>query len=292
MPSRGSTASSRRSFLVWVACVAISALLLATPDGVRDGIASALEWSIFVPVRAVLGWDGRSLLVQHQNRRLAREATSARLEIEQLREAGRENEVLRRMLAMRSRALLSLTPARVVGRNLDWTGEVLWLEVSGVAVPGTAVVTPDGLLGRVSRAGGARAQVETLWHSRLAVSVVDGRSREQGILRWDPAHPRDLTIDLAPLTADFRVGDAILTSGLGEVFPRGILVGYVIGAEPETRTQLKRIHVRPSARRGRMQEVFLVNEGPPEGDATPLFPAPEPTPAETPALPGEGEARP
>lgn len=232
------------------------------------------------------------LLVQQQNRRLSQDATNAQLEIRQLQEAGRENEVLRRMLAMRSRALLSLTPARVVGRNLDWTGEVLWLDVSGVAIPGTAVVTPEGLLGRVSRGGGARAQVETLWHSRLAVSIVDGRSREQGILRWDPAHPRDLAIDLAPLTADFRVGDAILTSGLGEVFPRGILVGYVVGAEAETRTQLKRIHVRPSARRGRLQEVFLVNERPPEGDATPLFPAAEPTPVEPPGLPGEAGARP
>jgi rod shape-determining protein MreC len=292
MPSRGSTASSRRSFLVWIACAAVSALLLATPPSARDGIASVLEWSVFLPVRAFLGWGGRSLLLQQQNRRLAQDVTSARLELERIGEAGRENEVLRRMLAMRSRALLSLTPARVVGRNLDWTGEVLWLEVSGVAAPGTAVVTPDGLLGRVARIAGARAQVETLWHSRLAVSVVDGRSREQGILRWDPAHPRDLMIDLAPLTSDFRVGDPILTSGLGEIFPRGILVGHVVSAEPETRTQMKRVHVRPASRRGRMQEVFLVNERPPEGDAAPLFPAPDSTPGTAPALPGESEALP
>ncbi len=292
MPSRGSSASSRRSFLTWIVCAIVSALLLATPPSARDGIATVLEWSVFLPVRAFLGWGGRSLLVQQQNRRLAQEVTGARLEVGQLEEAGRENDVLRRMLAMRSRALLSLTPARVVGRSLDWTGEVLWLEVSGVAATGTAVVTPDGLLGRVVWVSGERAQVETLWHSRITVSVVDGRSREQGILRWNPAHPRDLVIDLAPLTADFHVGDPILTSGLGEVFPRGILVGYIIDAESETHTQMKRVHVRPAARRGRMQEVFLVNERPPEGDAAPLFPAPEPTPSVVPALPGESEARP
>ncbi len=229
MPSRGSSASSRRSFLIWIACAIVSALLLATPPSARNGIATALEWSVFLPVRAFLGWGGRSLLVQQQNRRLAQEVTAEYVSrSNRLEEAGRENEVLRRMLAMRSRALLSLTPARVVGRSLDWTGEVLWLEVSGVAATGTAVVTPDGLLGRVVRVSGERAQVETLWHTRITVSVVDGRSREQGILRWNPAHPRDLMIDLAPLTADFRVGDPILTSGLGEVFPRGILVGYVI----------------------------------------------------------------
>ena len=292
MPSRGLTASPRRIFLIWVSCAAVSALLLATPPGARDGIARILEWSVFLPVRAVLGWGGRSLLVQQQNRRLAEDVTRARLELEQLDEAGRENEVLRRMLAMRARSLLSLTPARVVGRSLDWTGEVLWLDVSGVGVVGTAVVTPDGLLGRVSRATGGRAQVETLWHPRLAISVVDGRSREQGILRWEAAHPRDLTIDLAPLTADFRVGDPILTSGLGEIFPRGILVGHVVRADAEAPSQLKRVHVRPSTRRGRMQEVFLVNEHPPEGDATPLFPAPDPGPAAPPALPGDAEARP
>ncbi|MDM7916527.1 MAG: rod shape-determining protein MreC [Candidatus Eisenbacteria bacterium] len=286
MASRGALRASRRSFLLWIACAGISILLLASPVSVRRGIATGLEWSFFFPVRSVLGWEGRSLLVQMQNRKLSRDLTAERLEVAQLAEKGRENETLRRMLGMRARTDLALLPARVVGRSLDWTGEVLWLEVAGSAQTGTAVVTPDGLLGRVARSGGARALAETVWHSRVAVSVMNRRSGEQGILRWNPEHPGELAIEPVPLQSDFRKGDPIVTSGLGEVFPRGILVGHVVGAEEDRRTQLKRVRVQGAVRRGRAYQVFLVEERPPEGDASGLYPEPSRVPPGPPPMPG------
>jgi rod shape-determining protein MreC len=255
-------------------------------------MASVLEWSVFLPVRSVLGWGERSLLTQIENRRLRRDLTAGRIETSRLRESARENEVLRRMLGMSARSELTLIPARVVGRSLAWSGEVLWAEVSGEAFPGGAVVTPEGLLGRTSRVSGGRVWIETLWNSRVAVSVVDGRSREQGILRWNPAHPGSFAIDQVPLQADFRVGDAIVTSGLGEVFPMGILVGYVVGEKRDPRTQLKGVEVKPAVRQARAQEVFLVRERPPDADGSSLFPMSSPRAAGEPPAPGAPGLRP
>jgi rod shape-determining protein MreC len=277
---------------MWVGCASVSVLLLASPGRLRNGIAQALEWSAFFPVRAVLGWGDRSLLTQIENRRLRRELTAGRLEASRLRESARENEVLRRMLAMSARSQLDLTPARVLGRSLAWPGEVLWAEVHGTATPGGAVVTPDGLLGRTARVSGNMVWIDTLWHSRVAVSVVDSRSREQGILRWDPARPGRFAIDQIPLQADYRIGDPIVTSGLGEVFPMGILVGYVSGEDRDPRTQLKWVEVQPAARRARAQEVFLIREKPPEADGSSLYPPPESSPAGEIALPGGPGVRP
>lgn len=286
MPSRSAPRSTRKRLVLWFACAGVSGLLLATPPGLRDSISSALEWSLFFPIRAVLGWEGRSLFVSAQNRKLERDLTAERLETARTGEARHENETLRRMLGMQARTALSLTPARVVARSTDWPGEVLWVEVAGVPELGLAVVTPDGLIGRVARTSGSRALIETLWHSRVAVSVVDARSREQGILHWDPAHPGEVSIDHVPLQADYRAGDAVITSGMGEVFPRGVLVGYVRGGQEDSGTQLKRVRVRPAVRRGRALDLFLLDERPPLGDATTLYPKSEATPAGVPVAPG------
>jgi cell shape-determining protein MreC len=73
---------------------------------------------------------------------------------------------------------------------------------------------------------------------------------------------------------------------MGEVFPKGILVGYVQGGQEDPGTQLKRIRVRPAVRRGRALEVFLLDERPPLGDATRLYPESGGTPAGAPPVPG------
>jgi rod shape-determining protein MreC len=292
MPSRFSTRQARKNLLVWAVCAAASGLMVATPLSVRRGVASGLEWSVFFPVRAVLGWDERSLMTYRENRRLQRDLTSDRLMISRLGETARENEALRRMLGMQERTHLGIVPARVVGRSIDWPGEVLWVNLSGSAGSGMAVISPDGLIGRVAQVAGDRAMVETLWHIRVAVSVVDARSREQGILHWDPARPGEFSIDPVPLQSDFRPGDSIVTSGLGEVFPSGIRVGHVVGTEPDPRTQLKRVRVRPAVNRGRAQEVFVVQERAGEADAKDLFPDPSPTPPGEPPISGGPAALP
>ncbi len=290
MPSHGS--SSRKTLLYWAACAAASGLLVATPPSVRVGIATGLEWSVFLPVRAVLGWDERSLLTYRENRRLQKEVAASRLEISRLGDTGRENLALRRMLGMQERGRIGIIPARVVGRSVDWPGEVLWINVSGSASPGTAVISADGLVGRGAGDAGDRAQVETLWHSRVAVSVVDVRSREQGILHWDPTRPQEFEIDPVPLQSDFRPGDPIATSGLGEVFPSGIRVGNVLGSEPDPRTQLKRVRVRPSVNRGRTLEVFVIEGRPGEIEASALFPEPMSIPPGISPLAGGAAMRP
>lgn len=287
MPTRGGLRSARTKLTTWLVCVALSGILIAVPRGIRDGVASGLEWSVFLPVRSVLGWGGRSLFLSMQNRQLQRELGTERLRAERLEDSGRENETLRDMLGMAARDDIVLIPAQVRGRSLDRTGEVLLIEASGRSLePGLAVVTPDGLLGRLARSSGTRGQVETLWHTKVAVSVVDARSGEQGILRWDPVHPRELVIEQVPFQADYRTGDAVVTTGMGEVFPRGILVGHVLAGEEDRTTQLRRIRIRPAVARGRALEVFLLTERPPFGDASSLYPvaatrsgAPAPMPA-------------
>jgi rod shape-determining protein MreC len=105
-------------------------------------------------------------------------------------------------------------------------------------------------------------------------------------MRWDPARPNEFFIDPVPPQGDFRIGDRIVTSGLGEIFPRGILVGHVLGGEQNPRTQLKRIRIRPAVRRGSAREVFLVTERPPNADGSTLSPPSEQAPAKPPPLPG------
>jgi rod shape-determining protein MreC len=87
-------------------------------------------------------------------------------------------------------------------------------------------------------------------------------------LRWDATRPGEFFIDPVPIHGEYRIGDPIITSGLGEIYPRGVLVGHVIGAEQNPRTLLKRIRVHPAARRGQIREVFLIGESLPDRGAS------------------------
>ena len=88
-----------------------------------------------------------------------------------------------------------------------------------------AVVTNEGIVGRVLRTTAGTADVITVMDLMSAVDVVNDRSRARGVMEG-------LTDEVAQLrftvrTDDFQQGDQLISSGLGGIFPKGIPVGTV-----------------------------------------------------------------
>jgi rod shape-determining protein MreC len=248
------------------------------PVRVKNGLALLLERSVFLPYRFALGWGPRSLLAERRAAaELARLAGRARLEDGAL-EAARENDRLRSLLGFRRRGEYDLLPATVVGSGRSRIGDLLLVEPEqdpGSAI-GLVALTPDGLLGRVASQAGRTLRVECLAHRNVAVSVVNQRSREGGILRWEPGVGRPM-VEGVPAQADWQPGDRVVTSGLGTAFPRGILVGWVEERRGGGSDRLS-IPVRPAASAARAQEVFLLRPEIGAGEevlpiVTRLFPA-------------------
>lgn len=240
--------------------IGVSVALLVAPESLRLNTARWLELSIFSPFRWSVGWGPGTLAARQELRRVSQELTDDRLRSDEAREIVEENGRLRRMLGFRRRAPLALQPATVVGRERGRLGSVLFLDPSpGPPVDqGTPVLVPEGLLGRTQADHGGPIEVECLAHRRTAVSVIDQRTREAGILRWDPAQSDRLVIGQLAVQSDWQEGDRVVTSGLGTIFPRGLLVGWVERVEHEPTGPLKRVWVRPAASPARAAEVFFL----------------------------------
>ncbi len=259
---RSSQRSLSRRLRPWIAPgagILLSLGLVLLPLSGKVGLASILERSVFLPYRFAVGWGPRSLLAQHRAAEALQERARTELSANTALEAARENDRLRAMLGFRRRADLELFPAVVVGRGRSRFGDLLVVEPVDPArvEPGMVAVTSEGLLGRVRTREERFARVECLTSLQSAVSVTNQRTREGGILKWDPVRG-DLIVGSVPAQSDWQPGDRVITSGLGLAYPGGILVGWVVGHRAGRGGQLQSVTVRPAARIARAQEVFLI----------------------------------
>ena len=211
-------------------------------------------------------------------------AEKARLaaELEQLRtqatlEAPRasEAETAVRLLGLKQQIPLELKAARVIfsTRPATYGGLILDRGRDLDLVPDQGVLVPEGIVGRLWSVSGTQAKVLPADAPNASVAVMLIRSRAMGVLQglgWGRAAIRYVSNQEV-----VQVGEAVLTSGLDRVFPRGLLVGYV--AEVAQGDLELRVIVNLSAPLDRLSAVLLLPPQPPL-EVQPPFLAPDQKP--------------
>ena len=197
--------------------------------------------------------------VQQENRTLKLELDRLRLLNVRNDELSFENQRLRLILDMKSPPAQRTLVARVIGNSSSAFVHSLLLNVGrddGVLIDSTVMAT-GGLMGRVVRVARNTALVLTLLDLNSHIPVLVQRSRVPAIV----SGRNRSTLDMAFVSkgADVRVGDLLVTSGEGDIFPKGILVGQVqtIAASEETGL-FHAIQVQPAADFSRTEEVRLL----------------------------------
>src|SRR5207247_1651934 len=203
---------------------------------ITGGGAAALA-GVTTPVQTVLARINRATLgvwgtyrdwknVRVENRRLREESQRLRVEALRVTETDAENHRLRRLLTLKESLPLETMAGEIIAR--EWGGWVRSLTVNrgrGDAVARlTAVIAPDGLVGRIVdvRTGSSVVQVLTDPASSVGAHVV--RTRTPGVIEGEPRGtlrckymPRD--------GGGLQIGDLVVSSGLGGRFPGGIPIG-------------------------------------------------------------------
>lgn len=163
-----------------------------------------------------------------ENRRLSLEVDDLRARVVRLQEAEIENRSLREELGFKQAyPAYDLLPAEVVGR--DPSNYLQYLQVDkgtadGVRV-GAVAVAPQGLLGRVVAAGNNFCRILLVNDSSSSVNVLLQSSRASGVASGQ--FGGTLLMKYIPQGEVVRLGDMVLTSGLGGNFPKGLVVGQV-----------------------------------------------------------------
>jgi len=227
---------------------AVSQPVVAT-QRVADGIAE------------LLSLHSENAILREENARLAQWQVVAR-------SLDAENRELRRLLQVPGDPPLGFVTGRVVANSGgSFVHSVLVLAGSGDgAAKGHVAVAAEGLAGRVTEVGERAARVLLLTDMNSNVPVVLERSRERAIAAGDNSGRLRLLF-LAP-AAQPQIGDRIVTSGHGGVFPPGIPVGAVVGFRDGIAL------VQPFVEAARLEYVRLVDYG-----LGGILPQPAPPPA-------------
>jgi rod shape-determining protein MreC len=174
-----------------------------------------------------------------------------------------ESEVkrLNRALGFREQSPFKLLPARVISReSATWwnTCTIGSGSKDGIA-PDMAVVTENGLVGKVTTVGKDVAVVLLVSDESLRVSVSIEGTQEQGIVsgtRASSTYAPDLRIRFLSKTAKLQPGMNVLTAGAGGVFPSGLVIGTI---KDFSAKELEGIAtVTPAVDLAEIQDVFVI----------------------------------
>ena len=239
--------------------------VVTTP--IQTGLAKASR-ATFGLWATYLDWKN----VRAENRRLREEVQELRVQGLRVVETDDENRRLRRLLAMQEHLPLTTLSGDIIAR--EWGGWIRSLTVNrgrGDNVPRlTAVISPNGLIGRVVdvRPGVSIVQVLTDPTSTVGAHVL--RTRTPGIVEGDPRGTLRFKF-MARDGASIQSGDVLVTAGQGGLFPRGIPIGTVRSIDNRGAALFHYAELTPAVDFARVDEVLLVT-GDSQRDLTAFFP--------------------
>ena len=209
--------------------------------------------------------------VHEQNKALMAEVVELRAKNLAANEFEAENQRLRALLGYKESATqFDLIAARVIGREAaSWSSTIVINRGSADGIANDmAVVTAMGLVGHVTEAGVNSSKVQLILDPRSSVGTLVQRpaSRVAGIVEGDindPTAPRMVNI---PKNSDVVVGDVVVTSGFGGVYPKGIVVGKIKDIQNEESGLLKYGVIETTVDFQKLEDVAIIvqsREAPP-----------------------------
>ncbi|MEA4883093.1 MAG: rod shape-determining protein MreC [Clostridia bacterium] len=237
---------TNRRAIVTAVCVVVLVLLVysTSRDRARLSVAEQVAREVFAPVakvatkasRAVSSWVSFVVSV----RSMKRENDELRAEVDRLRlsaiyseEAMLENQRLASLLNLKMMLRGRSEAARVAYRDPgNWLESVVIDKGSANGVVNAlAAVNDRGVVGRVVSATSHTATVMLAIDARSAIGGLDLRSRDLVVADGLGDGSGLMTIRPLGVESDLQVGDVIITSGLGGVYPKGYVVGDIISVE-------------------------------------------------------------
>jgi rod shape-determining protein MreC len=197
--------------------------------------------------------------VRAENRNLKRQIERMSLEQVRMSQDADQARRLQALLAFKEQFISRTMAAQVIGSSGSELSRAVYIdkgESDGIK-PDMAVITADGIVGKVLRVYRSTSQVLLIDDQTSGVGAILDKTRIQGILRGTPAGE----VVLEKVMSDEAVppGEMVLTSGGDGIFPKGLLVGRVTKVAPGNELFLN-IRVRPAADLSKLEEVLVVTK--------------------------------
>ena len=265
------------------------------------GLVEDATFGVFAPVQTLL-IDGTNGIVnlfggfrdvnelRAQVKQLQEQLNTSTLDSVRLRELENENAILRAQLEYKQENPDYLWVGATVLEENENRARVLGQDPSAlvnyiivdqgreedVAV-GMPVITPAGLVGRVSEVGAHWARVRLISDTSSSVNAVVQDTRATGIIQGQGQGSDLLIMRFLPLGDSVEEGDVILTSGISGAFPKRLVIGQVVRVNQRPTDMFTEALVRPSVDLQRLEYVLVMKKFTPTDITTEATPTPTPT---------------
>jgi len=226
-------------------------------------LTAPLEGSVRSGVRYLTGlWDGYVWLVGtgEKNRNLQAENRKLQAELTRLVEVRFENQRLKKLLTFREQSNLTALPAQIVAEDASswFRTQMIDKGATDGVIDGLPVVVAEGVVGRTFQVTTGQARVLLVNDASSAIAATLQNSRSRGVCRGQGDY---LLLDYIDHEVDVRVGELLLTSGTGGVFPKGLVIGVVSEIRRADYGLFQTIRIRPSVDFSRLEEVLVLSPG-------------------------------
>ena len=206
-------------------------------------------------------WNKYVFLVNaaRDNQSLRGQLTELQRELARVNEFARENQRLQGLLKLAGENRVQGLAARVIGGDPSgWVkGIVVDKGTSSGVREGMAVMHAQGLVGQVISVGSHAARVLLVSDHASGVDVLHEATRARGVVEGAGEQVCELTF--VTKDAQVKVGDAIITSGMDSVYPKGILVGRISQIGQSAGALFQTIELKPAVDFSKIEEVLIVS---------------------------------
>src|SRR5262245_2930913 len=268
--------SKKPSWIALVIFLAIHTLLLSVQTNKKFDTSFIRAWLLdsLGPVERVVDfgtksiggvWEGYFALIgeHRENLRLHAENDAMRLELATHQDDALELARLRKLMDLKSAISGKTVVARIIGRSPASGTQTLMIDkgsTSGI-LRDSAVLMPEGLVGRAIYVGNDYSIVQLILDSQSAVGFIVRSSRKLGILKGTGGTA--LEMEYIEDDNEIKQGDELLTSGQDQIYPKGLSLGYVVYVGPR-QGNFKIVRIRPSVNFGKLEEVLCLTERVPQ----------------------------
>lgn len=263
----------KKYLAVIVAFILIAVSLVILSQSLRrpgsPGIMKKLVFEVTAPVERGIhssvdsvggAWKRYLFLVglEEENRELRKTIAALQGEVNYYREMSLEGSRLRKVLALEDSTVYPTIAARVVGNEGSSPFRTILINRGtrdGVK-DGLPVISPDGVVGRVIEASWNYAKILLVTDYNSNIDALVQGSRAQGILQG--GGQRLSRLKYVQRTEEVKVGETVVTSGLGGMFPKGLMLGTVARADKKDPGLFQTIEVAPSVDFSKIEEVLVL----------------------------------
>ncbi len=201
------------------------------------------------------------LHTREENQHLNDQVGKLKQEISRLREEKEENVRLKKLLKFPQTTAHKIVTAQVIARDIShWTYYATINKGAADGIkPEIPVVTGDGLVGKVVGVSSHSARVILLIDAESRVGAIIQESRDVGLI--EGTGESFLRMTYIDLHAQIQVGETVISSGLGDIYPKGIPIGEIVQIGEDKNGLSLYATIKPFASFSKLEEVLCFVSG-------------------------------